>query len=48
MNGLDISRAYFEEFGMPMLRREFPELMGVVAAGLFGSGSELPPMANIS
>ena len=25
---------------MPMLRREFPELMGVVAAGLFGSGSE--------
>ena len=40
MNGLELSQAYFETFGLPMLEREFPELMGSVAAGLFGSGSE--------
>lgn len=40
MNGLEISRAYFEEFGMPMLQRDFPDLVPHVAAGLFGSGSE--------
>ena len=40
MNGLEISQAYFDEFGMPMLQEKFPELLPVVAAGLFGSGSE--------
>ena len=40
MNGLDISRAYFAEHGLPMLRSQFPDLVPVVAAGLFGSGSE--------
>ena len=40
MNGLDVARAYFEEFGMPMLREKFPDLLGQIAAGLFGSGSE--------
>lgn len=40
MGGLEISEAYFEEFGMPMLREAFPELLPHVAAGLFGSGSE--------
>ena len=40
MNGLEISRAYFEECGMPMLQAQFPELMPHLAAGLFGSGSE--------
>ena len=39
-NGLEIARAYFEEFGMPMLQEKFPELLPVIAAGLFGSGSE--------
>jgi hypothetical protein len=39
-NGLEISEAYFQEYGMPMLREMFPELMPHVAAGLFGSGSE--------
>ena len=38
--GLEISRAYFEEYGLPMLKEKFPELMPHVAAGLFGSGSE--------
>ena len=40
MNGLEISRAYFDEYGMPMLQEKFPELLPVMAAGLFGSGSE--------
>lgn len=40
MNGLEISEAYFQEYGMPMLRDKFSELMPHVAAGLFGSGSE--------
>lgn len=39
-SGLEISEAYFQEYGMPMLREKFPELMPHVAAGLFGSGSE--------
>ena len=40
MNGLEISRAYFDTYGMPMLEEKFPELLPYVAAGLFGSGSE--------
>ena len=40
MNGLEISRAYFCEYGMPMLEEKFPELLPHIAAGLFGSGSE--------
>ena len=38
--GLAIAKAYFEEFGRPMLKKEFPELLPLIAAGLFGSGSE--------
>ena len=40
MNGLEIAQAYFREYGMPMLTEQFPELVSVVSAGLFGSGSE--------
>lgn len=40
MKGLEIARAYYEEYGEPMLREKFPELMPFVAAGLTGSGSE--------
>ncbi len=40
MNGLEISEAYFNEHGMPMLQSSFPELLPLVSAGLFGSGSE--------
>ena len=40
LNGLALSEAYFAEYGMPMLREKFPELLPFVAAGLFGSGSE--------
>ena len=40
MNGLELSRAFFKEFGMPMLEREFTEQIPLLAAGLIGSGSE--------
>ena len=40
MNGLALSRAFFEECGRPMLERDFPQLLPYLAAGLFGSGSE--------
>ena len=40
MRGMEISRAYFEEFGHPMLKEQFPEVLPYLAAGLFGSGSE--------
>lgn len=39
MNGLDLSRAFYEAHGKPMLE-QFPEVLPFVAVGLFGSGSE--------
>ena len=40
MNGLEISRGYFEEFGKPMLENEFADILPFLAAGFVGSGSE--------
>ena len=40
MQGLEIARAFYEEYGVPMLREQFPGLLPYVAAGLVGSGSE--------
>ena len=40
MKGLEIARAYYEQYGEPMLRERFPGLMPFVAVGLAGSGSE--------
>ena len=40
MKGLEIARAYYEQYGLPMLREQFPELLPKVAVGLCGSGSE--------
>ena len=40
MNGLELSRAYYETYGKPMLERDFPELLPLLAVGLTGSGSE--------
>lgn len=40
MNGLELSRGYYEEYGRPMLENEFPELLQFIAAGFTGSGSE--------
>lgn len=40
MKGLELSRLFYEEYGAPMLHKEFPHLEGLVAVGLAGSGSE--------
>lgn len=40
MKGIELSKAFFEEYGKPMLEAEFPELMPYLCAGLFGGGSE--------
>ena len=40
LKGLELSRAYFEEYGRPMLESEFPELLPLLALGLVGAGSE--------
>ncbi|MBQ6326256.1 MAG: DUF4037 domain-containing protein [Clostridia bacterium] len=40
MRGLELARAYYEQFGRPMLDAQFPELLPHIAVGLFGSGSE--------
>lgn len=40
MKGLEISRSYFEEYGLPMLNEQFSDLLPLTAAGLIGSGSE--------
>ena len=40
MKGLELSKRFFEEYGAPMLKNEFPNLAPLVAVGLVGSGSE--------
>ena len=40
MNGLELSREYFESFGRPLLENDFSGLLPYVAVGLIGSGSE--------
>ena len=43
MKGLELSRRYFETYGLPMIRQlqqSYPELNGEFAAGLAGQGSE--------
>jgi len=39
MRGLEISRMFFEEWGLPYIRTQFPQIVDRVAAGLF-SGSQ--------
>ena len=40
MKGLELARKYWEEYGLPMLREQFPEYLEVVSSGLTGAGSE--------
>lgn len=40
MKGLELSERFYLEYGEPMLREKFPELMSLIAVGLAGSGSE--------
>ena len=37
---MDLSRAYYEEYGKLMLEKELPDLLPYLAVGLTGSGSE--------
>ena len=39
-NGLKISEMFFEEYGLPMLEKEFPEYKDEIAVGLVGQTSE--------
>ena len=38
--GLELSRRFYEEYGLPMLQNEFADHMPKIAAGLCGHGSE--------
>ena len=40
MTGLELARGYWEQFGVPMIREQFPEYEEIAAAALTGSGSE--------
>lgn len=40
MKGIELSKAYFEEYGKPMLEKDFPEYLDRIAVGLVGHGSE--------
>lgn len=40
IKGAELCRRYFEVFGRPMLRRNFPEYLDKIACGLAGEGSE--------
>lgn len=40
MNGLELSKAFYEEYGRPMLEQQFSAMLPYLACGLFGSGSE--------
>ena len=40
MKGLELSRKYYEEYGKPMIKEQFPEFEHLIAVGLVGSGSD--------
>ena len=40
MNGLQLSKEYYETYGKPMLQNNFPDLLPYLAVGFTGSGSE--------
>ena len=40
MNGLTLSRKFYDTYGEPMLREQFPQVTPLIAVGLCGSGSE--------
>ncbi|MCF0145112.1 MAG: DUF4037 domain-containing protein [Eubacterium sp.] len=40
MNGIELSRGYYEEYGRPMLENEFQDALPYIAVAFTGSGSE--------
>lgn len=39
-NGMELCMAFYEEYGIPMIRKKFPEYEQMIAVGLVGEGSE--------
>lgn len=39
-NGMELCQAFYEEFGVPMIREKFPQYESMIATGLVGEGSE--------
>ena len=40
IRGLELSERFFGEYGLPMLREQFPQYMDMIAAGVAGEGSD--------
>ncbi|WEV47228.1 DUF4037 domain-containing protein [Bifidobacterium sp. ESL0690] len=40
ISGLKLARAYWEQYGKPMIAEKYPDYQGRIAAGLIGHGSE--------
>ena len=40
MNGIELAEAFYNEYGAPMIKKEFPEYENIIAIGVAGSGSE--------
>lgn len=40
MKGIEISKAYFEEYGRPMLEKDFSDILPYLCVGMVGSGSD--------
>ncbi len=40
MNGLELSKEFYEEYGKPMLEKDFADLLPFLAIGFVGKGSE--------
>jgi len=40
MQGIELAREFYKQFGEPMLRENFSDIMPYIAVGLVGSGSE--------
>lgn len=40
MNGIELSRAFYREYGEPMLKEKFGGIMNEIAVGVCGSGSD--------
>lgn len=40
MKGIELSKAFYEQYGKPMLEEGFADILPFLAVGLFGSGSE--------
>lgn len=40
MKGIEISKSYFEEYGRPMLEKDFSDILPYLCVGMVGSGSD--------